>query len=396
MSPAPATAHPLLRLGRLDLDPRLRGLRPGRDAADLVVTAAVPVPDSAGNPQYAFDVAWDDAVGQAISLGAQEGTAQALRRSSGDAVRGGGSRLVVAARGEALLGQWVPAADPALAGSLVRVGPLPHLTEAASAVAARPACVVVLADRDGADIVAHDGGREQPAERFTVGDRARSASADHHDDLPPAQHHGERHVTDSEPISGGQSNAVAIAAVISDAAAKVGAHIVLGAGDQHILAAANGHLAPALGPITAIAGARAPGGGDEHVRPAADAALDQITGAAVAAVGELIGSRAQGAAPGAVRGIAAVAEQLAEQQVAVLLVAADIAADPAAADIYRIGIRPTELLGGDAAVGVAVPLEDGLVWAALQQDAIVVQLPDRVGPLAGEPVAALLRRGGTA
>ena len=40
-----------------------------------------------------------------------------------------------------------------------------------------------------------------------------------------------------------------------------------------------------------------------------------------------------------------------------------------------------------------VPLEDGLVWAALHQDAIVVQLPDRTGPLAGQPAAALLRRG---
>jgi hypothetical protein len=40
-----------------------------------------------------------------------------------------------------------------------------------------------------------------------------------------------------------------------------------------------------------------------------------------------------------------------------------------------------------------VPLEDGLVWAALHKDAIIVQLPDRTGPLAGEPAAALLRRG---
>jgi hypothetical protein len=394
MSSEPARAHPLLRLGRLELDPRLRDLRPGLDAADLVVTAAVPVPHADGNPQYAFDVAWDDAVGTAVSLGAGEATAQALRRGSGDAVRGRGSRVVVAARGAALLSQWVPAGDPALAGNLVRVGPLPHLTQAASAVAARPAYVVVLADRDGADVIAHDAGREQPADRFGVGDRARSPGADHHDDLPPALHHGERHVTASEPVSGGQPNAEAIAALISDAAAKVGAHIVLGAGDQHILAAATGHLAPATGPITPIAGARDPGGWDEHVRPAAEAALDQITGAAVAAVGDLIGSRASGATPGAVRGIAAVAEQLAEQQVAVLLLAADISADPAAGATYRIGRRPTEFLVGDVDAGVPVPLEDGLVWAALHQDAIVVQLPDRAGPLAGEPVAALLRRGG--
>ncbi len=47
----------------------------------------------------------------------------------------------------------------------------------------------------------------------------------------------------------------------------------------------------------------------------------------------------------------------------------------------------------DSDIGVEVPLEDGLVWAALHQDAIVIQLPDRTGPLAGEPAAALLRRG---
>jgi hypothetical protein len=47
----------------------------------------------------------------------------------------------------------------------------------------------------------------------------------------------------------------------------------------------------------------------------------------------------------------------------------------------------------DLDTGIEVPLEDGLVWAALHQDAIVVQLPDRTGPLAGEPAAALLRRG---
>ncbi len=50
-----------------------------------------------------------------------------------------------------------------------------------------------------------------------------------------AVHHGERHLTDSEPESGGQANAIQIAARIDDAAARVGAHIVLGAGDQHIL-----------------------------------------------------------------------------------------------------------------------------------------------------------------
>jgi len=73
-------------------------------------------------------------------------------------------------------------------------------------------------------------------------------------------------------------------------------------------------------------------------------------------------------------------------------------ADAAARDAtkgssYRIGRSPTEFLVDDFDTGVEVPLEDGLVWAAVHQDAIVVQLPDRAGPLAGEPAAVLLRRG---
>jgi hypothetical protein len=49
--------------------------------------------------------------------------------------------------------------------------------------------------------------------------------------------------------------------------------------------------------------------------------------------------------------------------------------------------------GGFTAARTEVPLADGLAWAALHQDAIVVQLPDRAGPLAGWSAAALLRRG---
>jgi hypothetical protein len=80
----------------------------------------------------------------------------------------------------------------------------------------------------------------------------------------------------------------------------------------------------------------------------------------------------------------------------VLLVASDISQDDG--PDYRLGSSPTQFGAGDEGTGdagaeIAVPLEAGLVWAALHQDAIVVQLPDRSGPLAGQPAAALLRRG---
>ena len=387
---ASTTSFPLLRLGRIQLDPRLRALQPGTDASDLVVTAAVPVPDSPGEVQYYWEVAWTDAVRQAGQLGATEDTARALAVGSGDAQEHGpGTRVVVAAHGQVLHEQWL---GQSIGDTSVLVGPLPHLAAAASAAAARPACVVVAADRDGADVIAHASGSEVAVEHFLVGKREPSQSG-HVREEPPAVHHGERNVTGSEPVSGGQANAREVAARIDDAAAKVGAHIVLGAGDQHILDAASAHLTGSLGPIITIDGRRTRSGRDDHMGPAIGAALDQIARAATSDVADQIASTAGGENPGAVRGIKAVAEQLAEQQVAVLLLAADISRDEDPSNSYVLGATATELVPANTVTGLAVPLEDGLVWAALHQDAIVVVLPDRAGPLAGEPTAALLRRG---
>jgi len=247
----------------------------------------------------------------------------------------------------------------------------------------------VLADRDHAAVIAHAAGDLHPARRFAV-----DSQRDTHPDRPPAQHHGERHVTAPEPEGGGERNASSIAARVSDAAASVGAHLVLGAGDQHILDAVAAHLPVSLQPITTIASGQVSTQSDDQLSARIGAALDGITAEAIGSVGGLVDSLAAAAdpVPAAVRGIDAVAQQLAEEQVAVLLVAADISPDADGVS-YRIGQRPTEFLVDDSDAGTEVPLDDGLVWAALHQDSIVVQLPGRTGPLAGQPAAALLRRG---
>src|SRR3984957_20062157 len=118
---------PLLKLGRLELEPALRPLQPGSAAADLVATAPVPVPDAPTERQYAWEVAWADAVRQAGHLGADQGTAEALAvgaRKPGAGV----ARVVVAAQGEVLLARWV---SPGAGSTSVQVGPLPQLREAA-------------------------------------------------------------------------------------------------------------------------------------------------------------------------------------------------------------------------------------------------------------------------
>ena len=390
-------ALPMLRLGRLDLDPGLRDLQPGQAASDRVVTAVVDVPESATELEHAWDVAWADAVREAVRLGADPRTAQALAAGAGKPLAGG-TWVVVAAHGQVLLAQRLPhgAATPA-----VRVGPLPHLAEVAAFAARRPAHVVLLADRDDAAVIAHDAGDRQPARRFAVGPGP-GARLDPHPERPPAVHHGERHVTSSEPVSAGERNDQFIAGQVAQAAASVAAHIILGAGDQHVLNAVAGHLPASLGPVTAIAGGPVATDSDDQFSARIDAALDGITEGAIGALGDLVASSAAAAEPGAVRGIEAVAGQLAREQVAVLLVASDIEPDSAGTDgagasgdgaTYRIGRRPTEFLVGDSDEGTEVPLEDGLVWAALHQDAVVVRLPTRSGLLAGQPAAALLRRG---
>jgi hypothetical protein len=397
MPDASTITHPLLRLGRLDLGPGLRGLQPGTAASDLVVTAAVPVPGSAGNPAHAWDVAWADAVREAERLGADPGTARVLAGAAGNALERGAravdeTRVVVASRGQVVLARWLA---PVATEPTVFAGPLPRLRLAAAAAARRPPYVVVLADRHGSDIDAHDAGDQEPATLLPAEHRP-GAQHDLHPDRPPAQLHGERHVTDSEPESGGERNVEFVAGRVADAANSVGAHIVLGAGDQHVLDAVAAHLPDSIGPITTIEGGRHPGGRDDHLITAIGAALDEITAAAALAVGDRISSLVTATDPAAVLGVPAVAEQLAEQQVGVLLLAADLAPALDADASYTIGVQPTEFLVGQPDIGVEVPMEDGLVWAALHQDAIVLEFADRAGALAGEAAGALLRRGAIA
>jgi hypothetical protein len=384
------STHALQRLGRLALSPELHGLVPS--GPDAVVTATVVVPDapvSRGNP---WEVAWADAAREATQLGADPDTAKALERGAG-AAAAGGTRVVVALHGVVGLAWWLP---PGTAQGSVRVGPLPHLLAVADAAARRPAFVVLLADRDGADIVTHAPGAQVPGILAEPGTRP-GAQHDPHPGRPPALHHGERHQTDSEPESGGQRNAEFIAARVAEAADSLGAHIILGTGDEHILAAVSGHLPDTLGPVKVIPGGRSADGRDDHLTDQINAALGEVTEAAVTGTAGLVSAAAAASPSAAVRGVRDVAEQLAEQQVAVLLVAADVSDSDVPGEAYRIGVRPTELRAGDddddADGSVEVPLCDGLVWAAVHQDAIVVQVPDRSGPLGGEPCAALLRRG---
>ena len=308
-------------------------------------------------------------------------TAQALATGAGNALAGG-TWIVVAAHGQVLLARRLPhgAAAPE-----VRVGPLPHLLQAAAFAARRPAHVVLLADRGDAAVIAHTAGDQRPARRFG----APGAQRDTHPDRPPAQHHGERHVTGSESESGGERNAASIAARVSEAAASVGAHIVLGAGDQHILDAVRGPPArcrsvrsprspQARCPRTATSRS-APGSAPPWTGSPARPSAPSGTWLPHPPQARLTGSMPSPSSWPSSRSPCC-SWRPTSHGTATARATGSGAARPSSSSATR-----------DA--GTEVPLEDGLTWAALHQDAIIVRLPDRSGPLAGQPVAALLRRG---
>jgi hypothetical protein len=336
----------LLRLGQFELNDELRAFQPG--PLNPVVTATVDAPESSSKEQYAWDVTWSDAAKTARELGADPATASVLPSGAGDVVAGGGTRVVVAAGGQVLLARWVPFG---FAPPSIQVGTLPHLIDVAAAAARRPAHVVVLAAKDNAEVIAYAAGETGPGQVFS-----RDRQKDPHPGRPPALHHGERHLTGPEPETGGERNDKYIAGQVADAAASVGAHIVLGAGDQHILDAVSAHLPGTLGPVVSVSDDN-----DGPLDARIGAALDGITASDIASAADQAESLAVKPDPGAVIGASPVADQLAEQQVAVLLVVA----------------------------GFEDPVADEWVWSALRQDAIVA----RAASLSGQPVAALLRRG---
>jgi hypothetical protein len=344
----------LLRLGQFALNDELRAFSPG--ASHPVITATVDAPQSGSEEQYAWDVTWSDAAKRARELGADPDSAEVLPSGAGDIVSGGGTRVAVAANGEILLGSWLPFG---FAAQSVRVGTLPHLIDVAAAMARRPAHVVILADRDDSAVIAHAAGDTGAGVRFEAGHRP-GAEKDPHPGRRPALLHGERHQTGPEPEGDGSRNDAFIAARVAEAAASVSAHVVLGAGDHHILDAVSAHLPSSLGPVVTIDADLVPVDSDAELAARIGAALDGITGEDITAAINEISSLAVKPSPGAVIGAKDVADQLAEQQVAVLLVAD----------------------GFDDAVA------DEWVWSALHQDAIVAR-----APLSDQPVAALLRRG---
>ena len=125
-------------------------------------------------------------------------------------------------------------------------------------------------------------------------------------------------------------------------------------------------ISPLPGPVTTIASGPVSTDNDDQFSARIGTALDGIAAGAISAVGDLVASSAAAEDPVAVRGIEAVAGQLAQEQVAVLLLASDIGREGDGAG-YRIGRRHQLLAATPATPPAAPPAAPRSAggWAAL-------------------------------
>jgi hypothetical protein len=245
-----------------------RAVRVGKRSVDLKRLAAVYQHDgpfvslyldtSGAVPQAAqrFDTRWKDVLRELEEAGVAAETRAALDGGRGPAPHLEGSTLVlVASQGRVHLKLNLPDAP---AAEIVRVAALPQLLPVADWARSRVPHLVVLTDRQGADLLAY--------EDASVPELARSVDSGRH----PVHKTGtggwsaQRYQYRVE--EDWKASAREVAAAVADAAREVDARLIITAGDVHAIEEMKAALPEFLQPrVVVISGGRTEDGSDEHV-----------------------------------------------------------------------------------------------------------------------------------
>lgn len=168
----------------------------------------------------------------------------------------GNTRVVVAAHGTVHLATWLP--EPP-ARDIVEVGPLPHLLPLVDSLALRVPHIVVLADREGGDVLAYTTSAD-PVETAT-----------HDSGAWPTHHTGvggwssKRY--DNTVRNSWEESAREVASLVDNVAKDIGARLVIGSGDTRALSLLAEHLPESLKEdfVTVDGGGRHVDGGDDVI-----------------------------------------------------------------------------------------------------------------------------------
>jgi hypothetical protein len=323
-------------------------------AAGPFLTVQLTTEADIDNAAQRSDQRWRAARGDAVAQGAPEEVVASIDPMVADAHLEGQGFLVVAnATGvlHAAHGSGPPDRD------LVRWAPLPSLIQALAWRQASPPYVTVLVDRQGADLVAHGtdgrdlyrqaGGDGGPVHKANAGGWSQRRYEER------AEHTWERNADDA-------------AEQVAALARRVGARLVVAAGDERALTLLRDAMPPDLiERFQVVAGGRSADGSeqsfDEAARVAVELAVNADTEAALEKFREELGQQDRAA-----EGPAATVTALAMAAVDVLLVAPD---DPDDARTAWFGPDPTVIAASADDVrglGVGTPTEGRLVDVAVR------------------------------
>lgn len=297
---------------------------------------------------------------------------------------GGNTRVVIAAGGRVLLATSLP--EPP-ARELVAVAPLPRLVPLLAAWTARVPHVVVLADREGGDVLAYTSGPD-PAE---VGRADANAWPVHQ--TGGGGWSSKRY--DNTVHNSWEQSAREVAELVERVAKDIGTELVIGSGDTRALALLREHLPEALGEQFTVVE-----GGGRHVDGSDEKVAERVVGAvadfATARTLRLLTRFAdeRGMAERAADGAAATVQALRMAQVGTLLLTD--ALEPGRTAWF--GAAPTDVaLARDELEGLGVEAVDGdvlpevLLRAALGTGAEVRFLTGAPAEAPSAGVGALLR-----
>lgn len=350
------------------------------------------------NAAARLETRWKDLVRDLRDRGVDEATVDALSAARGGHELGG-TRVLIASHGTVHFAWSLPENTDT---DLVRVGPLPYLLPLVDWAQTRVPHLVVLTNREGADILAYVGGAE-PVESVDV-DSGRHPV--HKTGIGGWSEHRYQHKVEEN----WKASAKEVAEAVGRVARDVNPELIVVAGDVHAVEGLRGEIAQEWADkIVVIDGGRAVDGSDEE---AAQEVLEAVAGrlrddiaAAMADFAKYRDRAAEVAAThpatdgteyalNAANGVRDVVAALQKAQVGTLLLASDVnETNP----LY-FGPAPTMLatLKSDLEqMGVSDPQQgsmvDVLLRAAICTDAEVLLVPAGTPDSPDDGVGALLR-----
>jgi hypothetical protein len=331
-----------------------------------------------------LETRWKNVLGDLESRGVDAATREALSAARGEH-DGGNTRVLVASHDQVHLATWLPEPPPR---DLVAVGPLPHLLPLIDALNLRLPHLVVLADRQGADVLAYTVGSD-PVE-----------SASHDSNIWPTHHTGvggwssKRY--DNTVQNSWEESAREVATLVENVAHDIGAELILASGDSRALSLLESHLGEATrGKFRKLeaGGGRHRDGSDEIIaQHVIEALSDQVAEETLTLLTRFGEERGRGEQ--ACDGVADTVAALRMGQVGTLLLTAELDPEQAAwfgPEPTHLAVTEQELTSLGVQAPQQAPLTDVLVRAAVGTSAEVRVIAGGVADAPRDGVGALLR-----